>query len=151
MAVTAHQIHVTAHNTFRSAAHRAHGNVNHDQSGVQSGQPMRERPNVLQLLSMRSSDASRPIPEDQRNGRRFDGRSALGTGSQVGMIVDLEQRREDNIAARPIRSFSSLTAADSQHLEKGFVLQVRLIVLVHLRLFRCFDPLIVLTADFSLM
>ncbi|KAG0557278.1 hypothetical protein KC19_11G116300 [Ceratodon purpureus] len=123
IALTAHQIHVTGHNASRSAAPRAQGNVNHDQSGPQSGQSIRERPNVLQLLSMRSSDASRPTPEDQQNGRRLDGRNGLGTGSHAGMIVDVEQRREDNIAARPMRSFPSLTVGDSQHLEKGFVLE----------------------------
>jgi hypothetical protein len=107
--------------------------VSHDQSSLQSGRLIGERPHVEHLLSMRSNDlaASRPISEDQQNWRRFDGRNSLGTGSHAGMIVDLEQRREESIAARPMRSFTSLLVAESQGLEKEFVLQVRLIMLVH--------------------
>lgn len=83
------------------------------------------RPPLEHLLSVRSTDesTSRPIPQDQQNWRRLDGRNF----AQAGMIVDLEQRREENIAARPLRSFSS---TGNHGPENGFVLQVRLIMTV---------------------
>lgn len=120
----------TAHHASRPGHHRAHGSINHDHSSLQSGQSIRERPQVEHLLSMRNTDdsTSRPTPQDQQNWRRFDGRNSSGTGSLVGMIVDLEQRREENIAARSLRSF---TSTGIHGLENGFVLQVRRIMLVH--------------------
>ena len=119
-----------AHSASRPAPERGHGTVNHDRSSLQNGRSIRE------YLISTSTDVStsRPIPEDQQDWRRFDSNRRrlesdwrpVEMGLHAGMIVDLPRRREDNNAARPVRSFTSLTAADSRGLEKGFVLQVRL-------------------------
>ena len=122
-----------AYQASRAASHRAHGSTNHDHSSLQSGRSIRERPQIEHLLFTGNADesTSRPIPQDQQNMRRSDGRISFGTGSHAGMIVDLDQRREENIAARPLRSFTAHNAAGIHGLEKGFVLQVRLVMLVH--------------------
>lgn len=122
-----------AYQASRAASHRAHGTTNHDHSSLQGWGSIRQRPQVEHPLFNLNTDesTSRPIPQDQQNLRRFDGSNSFGTGSHAGMIVDLEQGREENIAARPLRSFTALNAAGVHGLEKGFVLQVRLVMLVH--------------------
>ncbi|XP_024361431.1 uncharacterized protein [Physcomitrium patens] len=116
---------VTAQHVSRPHHHRAHGSANYDHSSRQSGRPISERPQFEHFPFVRSGEesSSRPIPQDQQNWRRFDATNSVRAGSHAGMIVDLEQRREENNASRPLRSFTSYNSAGSHGLEKGFVLQ----------------------------
>lgn len=104
-----------------------------ENSSLRSGPSIRERPFLVERgwnIRPPNGWGSPPLPQDQQTSlRRFSLDLSLGTDPHARMIGDIEQRREENIAARPLRSFTLYPGA-SQGIEQGFVLQVWPILLV---------------------
>lgn len=105
-----------------------------ENSSLRSGRSIREMPLLDEhRMTPRTPNGwgSPPIPQDElTSSRRFSLDLSLGTDPHARMIGELEQRREESIAARPLRSFTAFNSEASQGIGQGFVLQVWPILLV---------------------